>query len=232
MIGIYKIKSKSGRIYIGQSKNINQRFDYYKRLKCRPQIRLYRSLIKYGIDNHTFEIIEECSINLLNERERYWQDFYNVLGKKGLNCNLVAHNNCPKVLSEETKLRISRSLIGSTHTEESKRKIIEALTGRVVSQETRNKISKANKNRKASSETRQNISNALKGRKISKDIIDKITKTMSQIKHYNSRIIINTQNGIFYDSIVDAAKYNNINRNTLCNYLTGFRKNKTYLVYA
>ena len=232
MIGIYKITSSSGCIYIGQSKNINQRFDYYKRLKCRTQIRLYRSFLKYGIDNHTFDVIEECSCNLLNERERYWQDFYNVLGKKGLNCNLVSANNCPKVLSDETKLRISKSLTGNKHTEESKRKIIKGLIGRPVSEKTRKKISESNKNKKFSIERKQNISNALKGRKMPKDVIDKITKTMSKMDHYNSRIIINTQNGIFYDSIVEAAKYNNIHRNTLCNYLTGFRKNKTYLVYA
>ena len=183
MIGIYKITSQSGRIYIGQSKNINQRFDYYKRLKCRPQIRLYRSLLKYGIDNHTFEVVEECSCDLLNQRERYWQDFYNVLGKKGLNCNLVAHDNCPKILSEETKSRISKSLTGNKHTEESKRKIINGLIGRPVSEETKRKISQSNKNKKFSTERKQKISNALKGRKMSQDVIDKITKTMSKINH-------------------------------------------------
>jgi group I intron endonuclease len=232
MIGIYKITSFFGRIYIGQSKNIDQRFEYYKRLKCRPQIRLYNSLLKHGVDNHIFETIEECSIDLLNDRERYWQEFYNVLGKKGLNCNLVSTQNYPKVLSEETKLRISNSLTGSKHTEESKRKIIKGLIGHLVSEETRRKISESNKNKKRSTETREKISNALTGRKIPKDVIDKITKTMSSMNHYNSRIIINTQNGIFYESITEAAKYNNIHRNTLCNYLTGFRKNKTYLVYA
>lgn len=232
MIGIYKITSHSGRIYIGQSKNINQRFDCYKRLKCRPQIRLYRSLLKYGVDNHIFEIIEECSFDLLNERERYWQDFYNVLGKKGLNCLLVSTENCPKVLSEETKSKISKSLIGSTHTEESKRKIIKGLIGRPVSEKTRKKISESNKNKKFSIERRQNISNALKGRKIPIEVINKRTKNSSGAKHYKSKIIINTQNGVFYDSIGEASKYNNISRSTLNGYLTGFRKNKTYLVYA
>ena len=232
MIGIYKITSQSGRIYIGQSKNINQRFDYYKRLKCRTQIRVYRSLLKYGIENHTFDVIEECSPNLLNERERYWQDFYDVLGKKGLNCNLVAYNNCPKVLSEETKIRISNSLMGTKHTEESKRKIIKGLIGRSVSEETRKKISESNKNKKFSIERRKKISDALKGRKISKEALVKRSKSISGDKHYKSKIIINTQNGVFYGSIGEAAKYNDINRNTLNNYLIGFRKNKTYLTYA
>jgi group I intron endonuclease len=183
MIGIYKITSLSGRIYIGQSKNIDQRFEYYKRLKCRPQIRLYKSLLKYGVDNHIFETIEECSIDLLNNRERYWQEFYNVLGKKGLNCNLVSTQNCPKVLSEETKSRISNSLIGFKHTEESRRKIIKGLTGRPVSEETRRKISESNKNKNFSIERRQKISNALTGRTIPKEVVEKRSKTNSGSYH-------------------------------------------------
>ena len=35
-------------------------------LDCKVQIKLYRSLIKHGYDNHTFEIIEECTEDLLN----------------------------------------------------------------------------------------------------------------------------------------------------------------------
>lgn len=89
MIGIYKITSPTNRVYIGQSVNIEKRWKDYNLLKnCKPQIKLYRSLIKYGIINHKFEIIEECSIEQLNERERYWQDYYNVLGLMGLNCIL------------------------------------------------------------------------------------------------------------------------------------------------
>lgn len=31
-----------------------------------------------GVENFTFEIIEECSRAELNEREDFWQDFYKV----------------------------------------------------------------------------------------------------------------------------------------------------------
>lgn len=86
MIGIYKITSPSGRIYIGQSVDLENRQKVYSKLKCKLQIRLYSSLLKYGWVNHKFEIIEECSVEIINDRERYWQEFYNVLGKKGLNC--------------------------------------------------------------------------------------------------------------------------------------------------
>ncbi len=111
MIGIYKITSFSDKIYIGQSINIDKRFyDYRKLINCKSQIKLYHSFLKYGVDNHKFEIIEECSIELLNERERYWQDFYDCLDK-GLNCRLTNTNDKSGKLSNETKLKLSKSCL-------------------------------------------------------------------------------------------------------------------------
>ena len=40
-------------------------------------------------NNIKFEIIEQCILTQLNERERYWQDYYDVLGINGLNCKLT-----------------------------------------------------------------------------------------------------------------------------------------------
>ena len=59
MIGVYKITSPTNKIYIGQSTNIEKRKKSYSKLKCKDQTKLYSSLIKYGWENHTFEIIEE-----------------------------------------------------------------------------------------------------------------------------------------------------------------------------
>lgn len=61
MIGIYKITSPSGRIYIGQSKDLNRRErDYQKYIKdSNSQVKLLASINKYNWENHIFEIIEE-----------------------------------------------------------------------------------------------------------------------------------------------------------------------------
>ena len=72
MIGIYKITSPTGKIYIGQSNNIENRKKFYKRLDCINQIKLYNSLLKYSWKQHIFEVIEECTLEQLNEREIYW----------------------------------------------------------------------------------------------------------------------------------------------------------------
>lgn len=109
--GIYKITSPSGRIYIGQSININFRWKQYKKLQaCNKQILLFRSFKKYGVDNHIFEIIEECPNNLLNKKERFWQDYYDVLNSvKGLNCKLTSTEDKRGEHSQITKDKIGNS---------------------------------------------------------------------------------------------------------------------------
>lgn len=74
MIGIYKITNPNNKIYIGKSKNIEKRWCFYKTYNkhIRDQSKLYNSFQKYGVENHTFEIIEECTVEQLNEREIYW----------------------------------------------------------------------------------------------------------------------------------------------------------------
>lgn len=109
MIGIYKITNPNNKIYIGQSTNIKERFKKYSTLSNKRQTKLYNSFQKYGIDNHQFEIIEECSGDQLDEREIYWGNQYDVLGDNGLNLRL---GNGRGSCSEETKNKISNSLKG------------------------------------------------------------------------------------------------------------------------
>ena len=110
-IGIYKIASPSGRIYIGQSTDINRRFDSYsKKGQCNTQTKLNNSFLKYNSINHIFEILEECEEAQLNIRERYWQDYYNVICPyRGLNCRLTETADKSGKLSEETKLKMSKA---------------------------------------------------------------------------------------------------------------------------
>ena len=104
MICIYKITSPIGKIYVGQTINYQRRLSDYKRIeRIVSQKRLFNSFNKYGVDKHIFEVIEECCEGQLNNLERYWQDFYNVLGRKGLNCKLTSTNDKTGYLSEQTK---------------------------------------------------------------------------------------------------------------------------------
>jgi hypothetical protein len=35
-------------------------------------------MLEYGVENFTFEIIEEVEANKLNEREDYWQEYFHA----------------------------------------------------------------------------------------------------------------------------------------------------------
>ncbi len=120
MTGIYKITSPSGKIYIGQSINIEKRFKQYKRLDCKKQPKLYNSLKKYNPENHIFEVIEECSITQLNNQEIYWKLYYNSL-QDGLNCELFDIGQGPR--SSQVKEKISKSMTGKKKTEEHKKNL-------------------------------------------------------------------------------------------------------------
>ena len=80
---IYKITNPNNRIYIGCTIDFKRRLSEYRRLSMAGQIKLYNSLVKYGFDNHIFEIIEECNEDIFHEREIYWIKHFNCI-KEGL----------------------------------------------------------------------------------------------------------------------------------------------------
>ena len=59
MIGIYKITSPSNKVYIGQSIDVENRLKRYKYFVSKKQTRLYYSILKYGYDNHTYEVLDD-----------------------------------------------------------------------------------------------------------------------------------------------------------------------------
>lgn len=79
--GIYKYENKiNKKIYIGQSVNIEKR--YRQHLYCaensiKNKMAIDRAIEKYGIDNFDFSIVEECRVEDLDDREKYWIAYYN-----------------------------------------------------------------------------------------------------------------------------------------------------------
>lgn len=104
MVGIYKItKKQNGKSYIGQSNNIDRRFSEHK---TKTDLAIDIAIHKYGIDAFNFEIIEECSLEKLDEREIYWIAYYDTYKGFGYNChpggkNSRGENNGRTKLSNE-----------------------------------------------------------------------------------------------------------------------------------
>ena len=81
--GIYKITNISNNMcYVGQAANIAERWrQHIKRgvgAETPTRNKLYPAMASFGVENFTFEIIEECDRTMLNDREDYWQDYFHA----------------------------------------------------------------------------------------------------------------------------------------------------------
>ena len=126
--GIYKIQNtENGRMYIGQSKDVRSRFNSHRLELCKNKHHnryLQAAWNKYGASSFEFSLVEECPLEILDERETYWisklnthNDGYNLdFGGKGTR--------------------------GYIHTPEQRQKKSERSRGRVLSEETKNHMRK------------------------------------------------------------------------------------------
>ena len=81
--GIYKITNlNSQKCYIGQAVDIANRWrQHVKRgvgAEDWTRNKLYPAMYSLGVENFSFEIVEECERSKLNEREDYWQEFFHA----------------------------------------------------------------------------------------------------------------------------------------------------------
>ena len=84
MIGIYKITNLlNGKCYIGQSVDIERRIrDHIKASKSKYSTEydspIHKSIRIHGVKNFSFETIEECKAEQLNDKEIYWIQYYDT----------------------------------------------------------------------------------------------------------------------------------------------------------
>ena len=166
MVGIYCIKNLvNGKRYIGKSKDlecriygINENIEGYYR-----NDHLTNSIIKYGIQNFSAEIIEECALEELNSREIYWISHYKTSNPMfGYNKTLGGDGGN---FTEEIKNKISNTLRnkyphgehymqGFKHTVETKEKMSQFRKGKStwtlgkhLSNSTKEKLSQLRRNK-------------------------------------------------------------------------------------
>ena len=65
----------NGKRYIGQSVNIARRWSAH--IYQKECIDFDLVLREKGITHFTFEVLEECTVDKLDEREQYWINYYN-----------------------------------------------------------------------------------------------------------------------------------------------------------
>ena len=81
--GIYKITNmNNGMCYVGQAANIAERWRQHIKRGVGAEVptrnKLYPAMLEDGVENFTFEIVEECDRSQLDAREDYWQDYFHA----------------------------------------------------------------------------------------------------------------------------------------------------------
>lgn len=184
---IYVIENKiNHKKYVGQTIDPKNRWKAHKNDDMKnPKCLIGLAFKKYGIENFSFSVIEECENENMSEREIYWIKKLNtcVKEKDSWGYNFTHGGEClygeenpfygkthsaetRHVLSEKAKQRIGElnPFFGRQHTEESKKKIAKANNGRKWTTEMRKLRSenqKGDKNpfygKRHSDETKQKI---------------------------------------------------------------------------
>ena len=212
MAVIYKITNlKNGKIYVGQTRqNLSKRLYQHQRSK---NIGIDAAIQKYGWENFSAEVIEECPEEMLNEREKFWIAELNSMFPNGY--NLTSGGERDYTVAEPTRAKISelktgnKNWLGKHHTAETKALLSamrmgnkygvgnKSMLGKHLSAETRAKMSVARKGRIFSAEHRANLSKASKGRKKSPETCAKLsaanknppTEVRARISERNRKIV-------------------------------------------
>lgn len=112
MIGIYKITNKlNGKVYIGQSNDIERRWKEHKRKYKSEHTLLYKAMQENGLENFEFSIEELCDLEALDTKEQYYIKFYNS-DIEGYNMNQVDRHQY--IINQEIALQIIDDLQEST----------------------------------------------------------------------------------------------------------------------
>lgn len=233
MIGIYKITNPLGRIYVGSSINIERRFKQYKYLRSGEQRKINNSILKYGYENHTFEVLCQCSKEILLEKEAYYCLLLDVLHRNNLNLVIPKRGEVFNSMSESVRKKIGDVHRGKKMSDEQKEAIRQALIGRKQTVEHINKRKMfgyrnfmfGNKGEKApffgkkhKQETKERLSKIRKG-----------THLLGENSNAKKVIDISTQE--IYGCAKSVAEKFNINYSTLKSKLNGNLTNNTNFRY-
>jgi group I intron endonuclease len=81
--GIYKITNNiNNKVYIGQSVNLKDRLKTHIKKGLGAEVatnnKLYQSLKNEGVENFSYNIVEYCTREELNQKEKFWIEYYHA----------------------------------------------------------------------------------------------------------------------------------------------------------
>jgi group I intron endonuclease len=167
--GIYKITHRdSGKCYVGQSKDVFKRWKEHSNLAAKKKYALQNAFVLYGIDKFSFEVLEECDREMLNDKEVYWISCFDSVAPNGY--NLTSGGGQGVTVSDETKAKQSAVRKGRKlrpRSEEHKANISAVRKGKKQSEEHKAKRSASMKGKNTGPKSEEHVAKhaaAMKGK--------------------------------------------------------------------
>jgi group I intron endonuclease len=127
--GVYALICKvNNKFYVGSSVNlVNRLLDYMQPayLAQHTNRLILRALVKYGLRNYYFIVLETCHGTDTLQREQYWLD----LLEPEYNLSPTAGSTLGVPLSKETKAKLRAAHLGKTHSPETRKLMSETRRG-------------------------------------------------------------------------------------------------------
>lgn len=201
-------------MYVGCTKDLLRR-SWEHSVKCEKNKYMLEDFKKFGIENFSFEVLEECDESLIYEREQYYISILNP----SYNKTIGGKGNYGHIHSEETKSILSKKskIQWEMMSDEEKLKRVENnLTGPKVGHNV-------------SEETRDKIRAKLTGRKVSDESIVKFKETMAKKKangwkkdgSKSCKMVMCIETGLIWKSVKEAAIEIGVNPTQLSQHIHG-----------
>lgn len=179
----------NGKKYVGKTNNLKGRhskhFSVAKRAKNGEYMVFHKAITKYGANNFSLKIVDIA----FNEDDAYlkedsWISELKTKDKEfGYNlCDGGRHTNSGRIVSQETRDKISAIHKGKIVSKETKQKISIAKTGTILSDETKLKMSLTKIGKIQTEETKQKIrdfqleNSSQRGKPRTSEVKEKISK--------------------------------------------------------